>query len=72
MVCTGQKTFEVRKNDRDFKVGDILHLRNYSHPEKEYLYGYALCEVTYILKGGQFGLEEEYVIMGLKVLSSKY
>ncbi|MCX7610250.1 MAG: DUF3850 domain-containing protein [Ignavibacterium sp.] len=25
-VCSGKKTFEIRKNDRGFQVGDILLL----------------------------------------------
>ena len=27
--ASGIKTFEIRKNDRNFKVGDILELREY-------------------------------------------
>ena len=27
-VISGKKTFEVRKNDRKFNIGDILILRN--------------------------------------------
>ncbi|HEN1763544.1 TPA: DUF3850 domain-containing protein, partial [Enterococcus faecium] len=28
-VTSGRKQFEIRKNDRDFKVGDQLILREY-------------------------------------------
>lgn len=30
-VCTGNKHAELRKNDRDYQVGDTLHLYEYSH-----------------------------------------
>lgn len=28
-VASGKKTFEVRQNDRDYKVGDVLFLREF-------------------------------------------
>ena len=28
-VVSGSKTFEIRKNDRDFKVGDVLWPREF-------------------------------------------
>ena len=39
--ASGIKTFEIRKNDRNFKVGDILELREYvwSNLEKRGAYG---------------------------------
>ena len=33
-VENGIKTFEVRFNDRGYKVGDILHLQDFVPPEK--------------------------------------
>jgi len=60
----GLKTFELRKNDRDFKVGDMLTLKevvNGVYTGRE-IFG---KEVKYILSGGKFGLEEGYVIMQL-------
>ncbi|MEG2269686.1 MAG: DUF3850 domain-containing protein, partial [Acinetobacter sp.] len=29
-VCTGIKRAELRKNDRDYRVGDVLHLCEFS------------------------------------------
>jgi uncharacterized protein DUF3850 len=38
----GHKTFDIRKNDRNFQLGDILHLREYYPPtENEIWFGFA-------------------------------
>lgn len=64
------KTWEFRKNDRDFKVGDILLLRLYNPETKEYAEPkdrYRLIrEVTYVLYGPQFGIPEGYCIMSIE------
>ena len=67
-VRSGEKNFEVRLNDRRYRVGDILLLREYqshlSHlrPTGEIEWR----RVSYILHGGQFGIQEGYVVMGLE------
>jgi len=65
-VWDGIKTFELRKNDRDYKVGDILLLREYNLDENEYTGNTIHKYVTHILEGGQFGLEEGYIIMSIE------
>lgn len=69
-VERGDKTFEVRKNDRAFQAGDTLVLE-YFDPERkpeEYI-GFSRHpierRVTFVLPGGQFGVEPGYVVMGL-------
>lgn len=36
-VISGKKLFEIRKNDRDFKTGDLLALNEYD-PETQKIY----------------------------------
>jgi hypothetical protein len=69
-VQSGKKPFELRKNDRNFQVGDVLMLHEYD-PEiglNDMSIGSALrLEVTYIFEDdGTFGLEKGYCIMGIK------
>lgn len=65
-VVSQKKTFELRKNDRDFKVGDELLLECYDGKKNKYLNASTKVKVTYILEGGSFGLEKGYVILGIK------
>lgn len=62
-VLKGVKTFELRKNDRNFKTEDMLKLREYSNGQ--YTGREVLKRVTYILEGGSYGLEEGYVILAI-------
>ena len=58
----GKKKFELRLNDRDFKVGDILHLQesvNGILTRREL----PPLEIQYIFYGGKFGLDENYCII---------
>ncbi|MBI9069695.1 MAG: DUF3850 domain-containing protein [Salinivirgaceae bacterium] len=65
-VLLGTKPFEVRKNDRDFKIGDTLHLLEYCPDKKEFTGDSCARTVSYVLKGGSFGVEKSYVILGLQ------
>ena len=59
------KRFEVRFNDRDFKVGDILYLCEWAGGE--YTGRKIICEVKYILDNPDY-CKEGYVIMQIKVI----
>jgi hypothetical protein len=63
------KTFEYRKADRDFKVSDILILREYS-PFTAYSGRYLLRKVTYIISN-EFGIPPGYCIMSVRPLTSE-
>lgn len=57
-----QKNFEVRRDDRGFQKGDVLVLTPVSGAVVEPI----RRRVTWILTGGQFGIEAGYVVMGLR------
>jgi hypothetical protein len=65
LIISGLKSWELRKDDRDFERGDELVLKEYDGKELCYTGRFLHRKVDYVLKGGQFGLEEGYVIMSL-------
>ena len=64
-IVKGEKTFEVRYNDRNFAKGDILLLRE--HDGKEYSGRTIKAGVTYLLNNPAY-CKEGYVIMAIKIL----
>lgn len=62
----GRKNFEVRYNDRNFQVGDTLILQEYDPDKKRFTGEWERRIVSYILPGGGFGIEQGYVILGLR------
>jgi len=65
-ILDGMKTFEIRKNDRNFQIGDQLLLQEYDLYTNKYLERNCLCNVIYIVFGGQFGIEKGFVVMGIE------
>lgn len=64
-VESSKKNFEIRRNDRDFKVGDTLVLREYK--EGSYTGRQITRKIQYIYQGnGDYGLSEGYCILGLE------
>ena len=65
-IRSGEKTFEARKADRDYQVGDVLILTEWVPETGKPTGEFEERTVTYMLHGGQFGIEEGHVIMGIK------
>lgn len=66
-VYHGDKTFEVRYNDRGYQKGDYINfipvdkIGEINHPIGKRLY-----KITYIHSG--LGLEKMYVVLGIKLV----
>ena len=63
-VIEKRKPFEVRKNDRKFKVGDVLVLREWTE-KKGYTGRAVMRTVSYILDDPEY-CKEGYVVLGFK------
>lgn len=60
-----RKKFELRKNDRDFQVGDLLVLKEWDDSTQTYTGREFYANVTYILHNFP-GLKDGYVVLGIK------
>ena len=64
-VYSGEKTFEIRKDEDDIQVGDVIVLREY---DGEKYTGYVIkANITYVLRNcTEYGLMNGYCILGIK------
>ncbi len=60
---TERKKFEIRKDDRNFEMGDTLVLCEWDPLLQEYTGSEMTVTVTYLLRG--LGLKPGYVAMGI-------
>ena len=63
-IRTKQKTFEYRKDDRAFKSGNQLALREWDPDNEGYTGRTIYADIGYMLRGG-FGVPEDYIVMSL-------
>ena len=64
-IMDGLKRFEFRKDDREFRVGDSLRLREWNPDTKEYSGREIRARVTYVLRE-DFGLQPGFVVMSIR------
>ena len=64
-VISGKKSFEVRKNDRPYHVGDLLALNEYNAETKSYTGNSCLVYIDYILNDTEY-CKSGYVVLGIK------
>jgi len=65
---SGEKTFELRKDDRPFTVGDKIILQEYEPKSEKYTGEELTFTISYILRdASKFGLKPGYCILGLQI-----
>lgn len=76
-AASNAKRFEVRENDRDYLVGDVVVLAEWDPSPVPTATGYASSHpngatgrflratITFVLRGGQFGLPEHLCVFGV-------
>lgn len=74
-IIDGQKTAEIRFNDRGFQTGDIIKFEAYDKIKKEYLNEMCWCKVTHIFTPPttsfdpyDYGIKEGYVMLSIKLI----
>ena len=63
-VKNGTKTFEIRKNDRDYRVNDYIALNEYDN--EHYTGRSLLCKITYIISDERF-CKEGFVTLAIRI-----
>lgn len=68
-VFSGLKTFELRKDDRGYEVGDIITFNCISENGKLMFQAGEVYQITYILRDcPEYGLKDGYCILAIKPL----
>ena len=62
----GRKTADFRKDDRHFKLGDILILQEWSPQTKAYTGEMEVREITDIQRGPNWGIPEGYAMLSVR------
>lgn len=74
-IKSGERSFELRNNDRHYQVGDVLHLREFDDRTGKYTGAEIKKRITYVLTSTgpgaippYHGLSQGYGILALKDL----
>ena len=65
-LISGDKRHEFRRNDRDFELGDHVHLREFDPEIKGYTGFIIYAVITAISYGPEWGIPEGYAAMTIK------
>ena len=68
LAHTGVKMFEIRKHDRNFQEGDLVHLREYELETNHYTGRELWRRVTCVITG--WGLNDDTCALGLTTIDA--
>lgn len=71
-LIEGDKKHEVRKDDRNFRTGDQLFLREWDPETQEYTGRHAYFNVTYKTQPGMWGLPEDICVLSVEPAAIDY
>ena len=63
-VRSGKKRFEIRRNDREFAVGDVLVLREFDPEQDVYTGQVEERQITFLLSEEDYGVIHGFVAIG--------
>lgn len=63
-IVTGNKTFDIRVNDRDFNWGDIIQFEEYDPDKKEYTGRFIRKRIGFMIQG-LWGIPNDRCVMSL-------
>lgn len=71
-VTTDLKPFEIRRNDRDYEVGDLIELNETR--DAEYTGRAALYKITSVLPDTEFhdGIKSGFAVIGIQPVTGIY
>ncbi len=66
MVVLGKKTYEFRRNDRDYQVGDVLKLVLYNPRTEKEMGPFIIVRVVHVTRGPDYGVPEGFAVLGIR------
>lgn len=66
-IWDGRKKYEVRKADRDFKLWNVVWLREWDEKKQKYTGREIAANIVYVTEPGSFGLSKDVCVFGVHV-----
>lgn len=70
-IVDGNRVHEFRKNDRDFKIGDLLHLQEFRPVGEQFTGRDVVVQITAISHGPEWGIPEGFVAFSIQLLEGR-